>query len=114
MPTGVLIAPHPLGFGHWSPPLLFRRLLLLFFLRLLLGQPRRLPSSLHPERVNDFETERGLISGAGTPAAESRRDHGNRFAFPTAPWNTLRVSHTSPQQGVIIMQPVPLLLLSAG
>ena len=31
-----------------------------------------------PERVNDFETEGGLISGADPPAAESRRDHGNR------------------------------------
>ena len=36
------------------------------------------------ERVNDFETDCGLSSGAAPTAAESRRDHGNR----------LRVSHS--------------------
>ena len=37
-----------------------------------------------PERVNDFETDFGLSSGAAPTAAESRRGHGKR----------LRVSHT--------------------
>ena len=36
------------------------------------------------ERVNDFETDFGLSSGAAPTAAESRRGHGKR----------LRVSHT--------------------
>lgn len=34
-------------------------------------------------------------------------------AIPTAPWKTLRVSHSSPQQGMIIMQLVPFLVLLA-
>ena len=66
------------------------------------------------ERVNDFETKGGLSSGSDPTAAESRRGHGNRFAFPTAPWKTLRVSHTSPQRGLIIMQFFPFLILQAG
>ena len=65
--------------------------------------------SRRSERVNDFETKGGLSSGSYPPAAESRRGHGNRFAFPTAPWKTLRVSHTSQQRGVIIMQFFPFL-----
>ncbi len=64
------------------------------------------------ERVNEFETAGGLKLGSDPPAAESRRGHGNRVAVPTAPWKTLRVSHTFPQQGFIIMQPFHFLLLA--
>jgi hypothetical protein len=35
-------------------------------------------------------------------------------AIATVPWKTLRVSHTSPQRGLIIMQLVPFLVLSVG
>ena len=66
------------------------------------------------ERVNDIETKGGLSSGSDPTAAESRRGHGNRFAFPTAPWKTLRVSHTSPQRGLIIMHSFHFLNLQAG
>jgi len=68
-----------------------------------------------PERVNDFETGSGLSYRSDPPAAESRRGHGQPadclaatgrwpalrvLSLTTAPWKTLRVSHTSPQKAI--------------
>ena len=70
-------------------------------------------STTQAERVNDFETKVGLISGAGQPVAESRQDHGNRWRDSHSPLeNPAGFPHLS-AAGVIIMQLVPFLVLSA-
>ena len=67
------------------------------------------------ERVKHIETVGGLSYRFDPPAAESRRGHGQPadclvatgrwpalrvLSLTTAPWKTLRVSHTSPQKAI--------------
>jgi hypothetical protein len=59
------------------------------------------------ERVNDFETESALNLRSDPRAAERWRGHGQVFDLTTAPWKTLRVSHTSQQPEGVIMRQFP-------